>query len=174
MQFSVHVPDGPITMTQASAACKNQGMRLASITNQKDNDKVQALARAIQGGQGRCGDHVWMGLTSSAKSPGATHGTWSWQDGTPFSFQKWGHTQQDGGGSPPICGGMYPWGTRHGAPGTWFDHSCGHSAKWCYACEGHMIVAPKCMHACSCIVKVVLCANALTSHACMYVYMNPH
>ena len=135
--FHVVAPDRAITWHHASAECEKVGMELATIANQQENDQVYALARAIERGQSRCGDHVWMGLKSSTNSGGRTDGTWSWQDGTPFNFQKWGHTQQDGGGSPPICGGMYPWGTSNGAPGTWFDHSCAHSAKWCYACEGH-------------------------------------
>ena len=138
-EFSVWVPGSAITRAQASAECRKWGGELASVTSQVENDKVQALAMAIDDGEYQCGNHVWMGLQSSKTSVGRTEGTWYWQDGTPVTFQNWGRTQQDGGDEPPYCGGMHPWGQDGSAPGKWFDQSCAHSAKWCYACQTRQI-----------------------------------
>lgn len=106
---------------------------MATIDNAAENDAVQDLADPL--GSGRCSDHLWTGLISSTARTGRTDGTWSWSDGTQVSYENWGHTQLDGGGSPPICGGMYVWGTQWGEPGTWFDHECDHRFNpGCYAC----------------------------------------
>ena len=134
-KFSVWTSDKTVTWDQAAANCHKMGAELATIANKEENDKVQALAKSLENGRRRCQDHVWIGLKSSATSPGRTEGTWFWQDGTPLTFQNWAWTQQDGGGRPPICGGMYPWGNINGAPGTWLDHKCSTRTRWCYACQ---------------------------------------
>ena len=126
-----HVFHEPGSYDMAKARCAAKGLALATVTNQEENDALKAVAEPL--GKETCGDHVWMGLKSSKMGHGRTEGTWRWEDGTAYSFENWGHTQQDGGGSAPICGGMYVWGTAHGSPGSWFDHSCAHWFN-CYAC----------------------------------------
>ena len=131
IEFTVWRPESAIDVFQAADKCAEIGARLATIRNQEENDQVRALAHAI--GNSQCGGHVWMGLESSITVAGRTEGTWSWKSGESLSFQNWDPSQQDGGGTPPVCGGMYPWSA--GPVGNWFDHGCNHVAVWCYACE---------------------------------------
>jgi len=75
----------------------------------------------------------WMGLISSTKRGGRTDGTWRWKKGGKVGFRRWGHNQADGGGKPPICGGMFLKKTPWGGPGDWWDHEC-KARNECYAC----------------------------------------
>ena len=133
--FSVRMSKDAITWAQASDGCRKLGAELATVTSRVENDKLHNLAKVIDEGRARCGNRVWIGLESSATSPVRTEGTWFWQDGTQLTFQNWARTQQDGGGPPPYCGGMYPWGNSNGAPGTWFQNKCTTQNIWCYACQ---------------------------------------
>jgi len=117
--------------------CEALGLTLASIENQAENDILHSTAEPM--GISTCGGHVWTGLRSSLTADGPTEGTWSWiVDPEPqipivpgTNFENWYHSQQDGGGSAPICGGVYPWKSSS----EWFDHSC--SMMVCYICMDH-------------------------------------
>lgn len=72
----------------ARTACLAQGLDLAKIQDETENQAVSAWIRA-NGFQAR-----WIGLTDEGQE-----GTWIWADGTPVGYTNWGIGQPSGGTS---------------------------------------------------------------------------
>ena len=65
---------------EAELFCKEEGGHLASVTNQKIHDYIWSKVD-----RKNKETHFWIGGTDQAEE-----GTWTWTDGSPWNFSKWG------------------------------------------------------------------------------------
>uniref|UniRef100_A0A914CW08 C-type lectin domain-containing protein n=1 Tax=Acrobeloides nanus TaxID=290746 RepID=A0A914CW08_9BILA len=82
---------GVMDFNGAEDKCVQDGAHLASIHSEKENEFVTELAFTDGGTTSFCKwINAWIGLNF-------TNGNWSWTDGTPLDYTKWGcNLPQDG------------------------------------------------------------------------------
>ena len=108
--------DTPKNWDDAKAACEAEGMHLATITSQEDNDAVKAMIG---------NSSSWIGYNDKE-----FEGSWGWESGSDSSFTNWYGNEPNNQGNED-CTQMYV----HNAAtaGKWNDNQCTH--RMSYVCS---------------------------------------
>jgi len=109
------ISSSPMSWTNANKWCGEQGLELASIHSEADNDVVYKACKASPG------SFAWIGLNVIGDSHSVDNFVWS--DGSAVDFTNWGGNQPDDQNGNNDCVRTYCGGG--GGQGKWLDDPCG-------------------------------------------------